>query len=966
MKAIPVALVCYNRPWHTFEVLKALEEHDIQNLFIFSDAPKTEKDVENVLKTRSLFTNITWTKPEIILRKENQGLAKSIVSAVNYAFEKYDRIILLEDDCVPRRYFFEYIEKCLTKYEDNERIFGINGYTVPIPPEFIQNYPYDIYFYPRIGSWGWATWKRAWEYFEPDLQQAYDKALQKNIDLTIGGQDISPQVQRFLKGDLRDVWTLNWVLSVYVQHGFYIYPTTSHINNIGCDGTGVHSGKSDHFATIFAKKRTEILPNDIIINQELINNYNRYFGGPDITPDQLDEYVALKNIAPTPSGKIHAISQKQNLSIVHINTHDVAGGAAKVAWRLAEAQRNAGHNARLLVGYKTSNSEHSFSFPIEVNPSLQAKCLREGQLFYEFQGSHKLINNPIVESADILHFHNLHGNYFNPFSISALSHIKPVIWTLHDMQSITGHCAHSFDCERWLTGCGSCPYLQTEPALSVDTSAQLWRDKKLIYDHSYLWIVTPSQWLKSKVEKGILQNHPVDLIYNGLATDIFKPYDKREVRSKLGIPEDVLAIGSVGHGGTLANQWKGGQYIQAALDILWQKHKNVIFLNIGGSQIYSDKRYINTGHIEDENVLAQYYSCLDVFLYTPIADNCPLTILEALSCGVPIVSFNTGGIPELVRDSVDGYLVGDKNVSQLVQLIEKLASHEELRAQYSKHCRDRAISTFDNKIIADQYENIYKKCIDKYSAPLKTIKTFTLSRLPEVINTPSFVKAEISKYLHSDSDGKAMHDLVKSFDEYASVTQKKYQEYESELAAAASDLIQLQKEKLEKLYIIEKAAKIMCELLYKAGADLGQFAEIFKAQKVDFGTDEASRFLLSGWGDNETLPDEGFTFNWAIGKAASLFLVLPQEKQCQMTAHIKSLEFSKPQIITIKIDGKQMGHWQLTNKWQWEEQSIQIDPDDNRPSVSIIEFEFSQNLKADHESRPLAVLFESLTLSTMR
>ena len=138
MKTIPVALVCYNRPWHTFEVLKALEEHDIQNLFIFSDAPKTEKDVQNVLKTRSLFECVKWTKPEIILQEENQGLAKSIVSAVNYVFEKSDRLILLEDDCVPKKYFFDYMEKCLTKYEANERIFGITGYSVPIPEKFLK------------------------------------------------------------------------------------------------------------------------------------------------------------------------------------------------------------------------------------------------------------------------------------------------------------------------------------------------------------------------------------------------------------------------------------------------------------------------------------------------------------------------------------------------------------------------------------------------------------------------------------------------------------------------------------------------------------------------------------------------------------------------------------------------------------------------------------------------------------
>ncbi len=258
----------------------------------------------------------------------------------------------------------------------------------------------------------------------------------------------------------------------------------------------------------------------------------------------------------------------KKLKITHINTHDIAGGAAKVAWRLAEAQRNAGLDSKMLVGIATDR-RWSSAFPPEADRSLQTYCRQQGQLFYEYQGSHRLIKNPQVQSADILHLHNLHGDYFNPFSISVLSHLKPVVWTLHDMQSITGHCAHSFDCTKWQEGCVQCPYLDIEPALKIDTASQLLADKKLIYDNSYLRIVTPSRWLKNKVEKSILKSHPVELIYNGVNTDIFRPYDKKQARKKWGIPENVLVIGAVGLGGTLTYHWNGGQYTQQALEILW-------------------------------------------------------------------------------------------------------------------------------------------------------------------------------------------------------------------------------------------------------------------------------------------------------------------------------------------------------------------------------------------------------------
>jgi glycosyltransferase involved in cell wall biosynthesis len=440
---------------------------------------------------------------------------------------------------------------------------------------------------------------------------------------------------------------------------------------------------------------------------------------------------------------IKIVNKKRNLSIVHINTHDIAGGAAKVAWRLAEAQRNARHNAKMLVGSKMSGSEYSFSFPVEADPALQAQCLREGQLFYEFQGSHKLINNHIIQSADILNLHNLHGGYFNPFSISALSHFKPIVWTLHDMQSFTGHCAHSFDSEGWVTGCDNCPHLQTEPALVVDTSAQLWKDKKLIYDHSYLWIVTPSQWLKNKAEKSILQNHPIELIYNGIDTTIFRPYSKKEMRSSLGIPDDMFVIGSVAHGG-ISNHWKGGQFTQSVLNALWPKYNNCIFLNIGGT-LPSDKRFFNTGHIEDENILAHYYSCLDIFLYTPLADNCPLTILEALACGIPIVTFDVGGIPELVRNASEGFVIANQNLHDMTQAVESLMNDSIVRKKFTENARERAVTVFDHKLISSNYENLYFKVLEQNRKIKMEAKLFVLSKVPDIIKTKDFLSSETYK-----------------------------------------------------------------------------------------------------------------------------------------------------------------------------------------------------------------------------
>ncbi len=438
-------------------------------------------------------------------------------------------------------------------------------------------------------------------------------------------------------------------------------------------------------------------------------------------------------------------SYNKKLSIIHINAHDVAGGAAKVAWRLAEAQRRRGHDSKMLVGRKMCDSPFSTAFAIESDPAIMKYCVDNGQLFYHSQGSHKLPGHPLVNSADVLHLHNLHANYFNPFSLSALSHAKPLVWTLHDMQSITGHCVHSFDCDKWQTGCGNCPYLNIEPALKIDTSAQLLADKKLIYDHSFFNIVTPSDWLRKKVQKSILKDHPIDLIYNGVDTAIFKPYDRTQARRKYGIGNNVTVIGAVAHGGALTNQWKGGQYTEAALKALPGLVDNFVFVNIGGDYETDDPRIINIPHINDESELAQAYSTLDIFLNTSIADNCPLVILEALSCGVPVVSFDTGGIGELVLDNKQGCITPYCDQNSLITALVDLISNSDRQRLYSRNARQRAIAAFDYDVIASQYEKLYIQILEESISQQKQTKLLPHAKLPQVIITEEFLQAENTK-----------------------------------------------------------------------------------------------------------------------------------------------------------------------------------------------------------------------------
>ncbi len=274
---IPLVLVVYNRPGHTRKVLDAIKESGHRKLYIFSDGPKSEQDRLKVKETRKLIRQIDWVNPVIVERKINIGLARSIVSATNTVFETHDQLILLEDDCVPQQNFFDYMRTCLSKYESYDNVFGISGHTVTVPDDLLSNYPYDIYFSPRIGSWGWGTWKRAWKNFQYDLKAAFKKSIERKIDLSQGGTDIPPMILSMLQGQLKDVWTLNWILTVYLHHGCYIFPTCSHVRNIGTDGSGVHCGVTGKFDSPLSNRPAVRLPEQVRIDPAMMDNFRRYF-----------------------------------------------------------------------------------------------------------------------------------------------------------------------------------------------------------------------------------------------------------------------------------------------------------------------------------------------------------------------------------------------------------------------------------------------------------------------------------------------------------------------------------------------------------------------------------------------------------------------------------------------------------------------------------------------------------------
>lgn len=453
--------------------------------------------------------------------------------------------------------------------------------------------------------------------------------------------------------------------------------------------------------------------------------------------------LKLMEAAPPALGR--GPGRDKGLAVTHINTLAGVGGAAKSTERLVGVQKRWGYDARALVGLMPPPPDcDAVFFEPEPDPVSAAELRERGLLYLEYQGSHRLHAHPLVQGADVLHFQNLHGGFFNPLSVSGLSALKPCVWTLRDMQALTGACAHAFACDAWAQGCGHCPDLTVYPGLPVDSTAELWRLKKLVSEHARLFIVTPSRWLAEKAEKSLLGRHPVSVIVNATDTDVFRPRDKAAARAALGLPRDALILGAVAHGGPLENAWKGGAYTLAATEALARLHPGLLFANVGGGEDAPERPgVVNIPHTRDENRLAEIYSALDLFLYTSLADTCPLVVIEALSCGLPVVSFATGGVPELVRDGVDGRVTPYRDTEALLRAASALVARPALLRRMGRAAREGALLRFGLDRLARQYEAVYAQAMAEARRPFAA--AFPPGALPDILRTPAFLELEARK-----------------------------------------------------------------------------------------------------------------------------------------------------------------------------------------------------------------------------
>jgi glycosyltransferase involved in cell wall biosynthesis len=290
--------------------------------------------------------------------------------------------------------------------------------------------------------------------------------------------------------------------------------------------------------------------------------------------------------------------------------------------------------------------------------------------------------------------------------------LTPVVRTLHDMSFFTGGCHLDAGCGRYAQRCGACPQLGSHD--ERDLSRQVWERKRSALqavEPDRLHLVTPSRWLAEAVRRSsLLRRFSVTVIPHGVDHDVFAPRDRRFARDVLGIPQDARVVIFVAE--PIDRPVKRLSWLVRALEqIADRAHPLLVTAGGGGADVEVSMPHMHLGDIRNERLLSLAYSAADVIAVPSQQENFPLTVLEALACGVPVVGSAVGGISEIVRDGVTGLLVPPDDVSALATALDELLQSPARRAQLAATSRRLAMEEYSLDVQARRYADLYAQVL---------------------------------------------------------------------------------------------------------------------------------------------------------------------------------------------------------------------------------------------------------------
>jgi len=414
------------------------------------------------------------------------------------------------------------------------------------------------------------------------------------------------------------------------------------------------------------------------------------------------------------------------VKVIHLNTFD-SGGAAIAVKRLHLALLEQGIESKMLFVNKASNAIKE-TFEVEARTftlwdrfKIKLKVLLKQPIgYWQYSGYHlegqtsnkelfsfpfsdfDLTLNQHIEEADVINLHWVPSMWdYNLFQ--KLN--KPIVWTLHDMNPFSGGCHYSGNCIGFTTDCKNCP--QLEGTRNPNFASKLLEYKRKYIKCNNISYVTLCDWMITRLkDSSVFKDEKVFKIYNSLDTKIFKPINQTKARTALSVPLDRKIVLFVSE--RTDNYRKGGYMLSRIIHIL--KEENIYFYAIGASEMPNlDENLVQLGVIQDEKTMATVYNIADVLIVPSIEDNLPNVMLEALCCGLPLVSFSNGGMNEIIKPGENGLLVEEQTPEAMISAVKEYFLNS---GNYDKsNISENAQSLFNASNQAKAYIEVYQELL---------------------------------------------------------------------------------------------------------------------------------------------------------------------------------------------------------------------------------------------------------------
>ncbi|MBS1782393.1 MAG: glycosyltransferase [Bacteroidetes bacterium] len=405
--------------------------------------------------------------------------------------------------------------------------------------------------------------------------------------------------------------------------------------------------------------------------------------------------------------------RNKNPVIFQISSQLNVGSVGRIAEQIGEKIIEHGWESYIAFGRKALKSQSKnfkIGNKIDVYSHVIYTRLTDRHGLGSRQPTRHLVEKIKEIDPDIIHLQLVHGYYINIeilFEYLKLAK-KPVVWTFHDCWSFTGHCIY-FDfvnCQKWQTHCKDCPQSHEYPKSFTDRSYENFELKKRLFNSlDNLTIVPVSNWLGDETKKSFLKDHKLQVIHNGIDLQKFSYQQHQSLIDLHRVKGKFVILG-------VANPWTDRKGLKFFVEVSEQLNEEFQIIVIGLSPAHIKQlpnTIIGIEKTQNVDILAAYYSLADIFMNPTLEDTFPTTNLEALACGTPVLTFNTGGSPEAIDENT-GMVVEKGNTSKLIAAIHTIKDAG--KKKYSKACRERAERLFDKKKSFSKYIEIYKKLLD--------------------------------------------------------------------------------------------------------------------------------------------------------------------------------------------------------------------------------------------------------------